>query len=67
MATEQNSVIALVSGYLGFKGKSVQVIEGASFEKNDPIVKLYPHLFGAPATLSRSRVEQATAAPGERR
>ena len=67
MATEPQPVIALVSGYLGFKGQSVQILEGALFDRNDPLVKAYPKFFG-PQTVSRNaRVEQATAAPGEKR
>lgn len=67
MATEPNTVIALVSAWVGHKGKSVMVLTGEAFDRNDPIVKAYPQFFGQPAAVSRSRIEQATAAPGEKR
>lgn len=37
-----------------------------TFDASHPIVRAYPHLF-EPARVSRPAVEQATAAPGERR
>jgi xanthosine utilization system XapX-like protein len=66
MATASPPVIALVSGYLGLKGESVMVLAGEVFDRNHPLVKQYPHLFGA-QPVRESRVEQATAAPGEKR
>jgi hypothetical protein len=45
---------------------------GEAWDASDPIVKLYPDLFtgiaeGAPVRRTVRPVEQATAAPGERR
>ena len=66
-ASKPNVVIAQVSAWVGYKGESVRVLAGESFDENDPIVKLYPHFFTSQTTVSRSRIEQATAAPGEKR
>ena len=66
MATEPSTVIALVSAWVGHKGKSVLVLEGEAFDRNDPIVKAYPKFFAAQPVV-RPRIEQATAAPGEKR
>lgn len=44
--------------------------EGDLFYENDPIVKKYPDYFGAPKVRGLpvvASVEQATAAPGEKR
>jgi hypothetical protein len=46
-------------------GKSVQVRQGQNFEDNHPVVKAFPSMFGAVDSLHP--VEQATAAPGEKR
>jgi hypothetical protein len=65
-AAEPQIVMALTS----FVGPAaLTVIKGDLFAADDPIVKKYPTLFGPPA-LRRSvepRIEQATAAPGEKR
>ncbi len=47
-------------------GKSIQVVRGQAFEDNHPAVKKWPALFGRPE-LVHGPVEQATAAPGEKR
>lgn len=67
MAASEASVVALVSGWLGLKGESVRVLEGEVFAKDDPLVKTYPKLFGPQPRSQRVAVEQATAAPGEKR
>jgi hypothetical protein len=66
-AAEPQIVMALTS----FVGPgSLTVIRGDLFAADDPIVKKHPEMFGPPA-LRRSgvepRIEQATAAPGEKR
>lgn len=66
-ATEPNTVVALVSGYLGLDGASIKVLEGDVFDKNDKLVKKFPALFGLQRTRQGAPVEQATAAPGEKR
>lgn len=60
---QPNVVIALESGYLGLDGETVLVRKGDVFLKDDPLVKKFPHLFGPQGV----RIEQATAAPGEKR
>jgi hypothetical protein len=51
------------------EGETLDVRGGDLFEANHPAVKKYPKLFG-PITFrfpTKGRVEQATAAPGEKR
>lgn len=45
------------------------VAEGAMYDSSDPLVKAHPDQFDAPETATRKPavVEQATAAPGEKR
>lgn len=62
-----NIVVALVSGYVGYKGESVKILEGESRSTDDPIVKAYPAFFGPQYVAGGERIEQATAAPGEKR
>jgi hypothetical protein len=67
MATAKSDVVvALHSGYYGVGDASILVQEGQVFRANDPIVKKYPTHFGPQVTESE-RIEQATAAPGEKR
>ena len=40
--------------------------QGELIRSNDPAVKKWPHLFGA-VSLPHEKIEQATAAPGEKR
>jgi hypothetical protein len=64
MAVSEPNVVALTS-FVGRVGtKDVVVLAGEAFAKGDPIVKKWPHLFSRTA---EPRVEQATAAPGEKR
>lgn len=65
-AAEPQVVMALTS-FVG--GASLYVIKGDLFAADDPLVKKHPALFG-PVVVKRSvaeRIEQATAAPGEKR
>lgn len=65
-ATE--TVVALVSGWVGLKGNSIMVLKDDVFASNDPVVKAYPHFFGPHQLRTITPViEQATAAPGEKR
>lgn len=69
-AAEPQVMVALAS-FVGAVGKTeVNVREGWLFASDDPLVKKYPTLFG-PVAVRRSvlggRIEQATAAPGEKR
>ncbi len=48
----------------------VQLVAGRAYAADDPAVKVYPHLFAASPVVYSSDgavVEQATAAPGEKR
>jgi hypothetical protein len=65
MASKE-TVVALASGYYGVNGESVLVKEGDVYRADDPVVKKFPKAFGPQRTES-DRVEQATAAPGEKR
>lgn len=49
------------------EGRKVEVQKGQMFESNHPVVKAFPAMFGEADSLPRPVVEQATAAPGERR
>jgi len=64
-------VIAIQSGAIEVDGLTQSVRLGDLFESDHPAVKQFPHLFG-PVTLRfpvkrKGGVEQATAAPGEKR
>ncbi len=48
-------------------GRKIDVIKGQMFEDSHPAVKKWPAMFGKPETVGVLPVEQATAAPGERR
>lgn len=62
MAPRSGSLVAAVTFEAEVDGKPVLVHAGDVFPANDPIVKGREHLF-APAPP----IEQATAAPGEKR
>lgn len=47
------------------QGESIQVVKGQNFDSNHRVVKAFPTMFGLVETLHP--VEQATAAPGEKR
>ena len=64
MAVSEPNVVALTS-FVGRVGdKDVVVLQGDQRAKGDPVVKKYPQLFSRTA---EPRIEQATAAPGEKR
>jgi hypothetical protein len=46
-------------------GESIQVVRGQNFDSNHPVVKAFPTMFGEVEAIHP--VEQATAAPGEKR
>jgi hypothetical protein len=52
-------------GYVIESGEAIQVIKGQNFDSNHRVVKAFPTMFGLVETLHP--VEQATAAPGEKR
>jgi hypothetical protein len=47
-------------------GEKIEVVQGQLFDSNHPAVKAFPTMFGQQDSISRS-IEQATAAPGEKR
>ena len=70
--TEKHSTLgeSVFPGPVVKEGKSIQVIQGQMFEDNHPAVKAFPEMFGKIDSIGRNLptpVEQATAAPGERR
>lgn len=48
-------------------GRTIQVVKGQRFENNHPVVKKWPEMFGIPGDQEVTPIEQATAAPGEKR
>ena len=48
-------------------GEQVKVFQGQVFEDSHPAVKKWPSMFGKREAIGHSPVEQATAAPGEKR
>ena len=70
-AADPQVMVALTS-FVGAVGKAeVYVYQGELYAEDDPIVKKHPTLFG-PVVVRRSVpaapvIEQATAAPGEKR
>lgn len=66
MAASDTPVVALASFVAGVNGADVIVLKGDLFRANDPVVKKFPQWFGPQVTRS-DRIEQATAAPGEKR
>ena len=70
--TEKPRVVITSLGKDTFPGKvikpvgSVQVVKGQNFDSNHPVVKAFPSMFGE-VDLVHPPVEQATAAPGEKR
>jgi hypothetical protein len=67
-ASEPQKVTARESFVAAIKGETYEVRAGAEFDADHALVKAYPHLFTAPpARAAVPHIEQATAAPGEKR
>ncbi len=50
------------------EGRSVNVVKGQNFDSNHPVVLAFPAMFGEIERVKvEPTVEQATAAPGEKR
>ena len=47
-------------------GRAIQVVKGQNFDSNHPVVRAFPSMFGQ-VDLAHPAIEQATAAPGEKR
>lgn len=62
-----SKVHAIESAAVHFEGGVIGIREGSTYDENDPIVIAHPALFGIEVSRRgrRTRVEQATAAPGE--
>jgi hypothetical protein len=61
---KEGNIIGL--GPITDAGESVNIVQGQLYDSNHPAVKMAPTMFGEPNSIHRS-VEQATAAPGEKR
>lgn len=68
-AAEPQVMVALTSFLGGIDGTLIDVRKGDIFRSDDPAVAKWPQLFGPVALRSTGspRIEQATAAPGEKR
>jgi hypothetical protein len=68
MAAKGSLVVALTSFVAGGKSGELAVREGDVYNADDPLVAKHPSLFGPLVVRDSSpRIEQATAAPGEKR
>ena len=60
-------MVALTSFICAVDGVTLTVRKDETFTSSDPVVKNYPELFTPRIKATGPRVEQATAAPGEKR
>lgn len=63
-------VFCTSGGFVSAGTFDIQLVPGRAYDANDPVVRKYPHMFSDTPTVYDHRgniVEQATAAPGERR
>jgi hypothetical protein len=69
-ATEP-TIVRATEAFIGeVGGETLRVVKGDLFEADHPAVRKWPHLFEAILIrypVTRTRVEQATAGPGEKR
>lgn len=66
--TEKSDTLIALESFIGHDGKEERMFrQGDVVRGSDPAVKKWPTRFGVPRYLNEPRVEQATAAPGERR
>jgi hypothetical protein len=63
----QRHVVAIGEGFVFVKGEPVYVHVGDRLSADDPAVKACPAYFAAEKAAADAPVEQATAAPGEKR
>lgn len=57
---------SVIPGKVIKEGRSIVVVKGQNFDSNHPVVKAFPSMFGQ-VDLVHPPIEQATAAPGEKR
>lgn len=65
-----NIVVAKQTAHISHAGQRWRIIRGQAWDPSDPLVKAFPDLFAADGRVvhrSVPAVEQATAAPGEKR
>lgn len=68
MATQDDGTLVALQSFVGkVDGQERVFREGDLVRKSDPAVKKWPDLFGQPRFHNEPRIEQATAAPGEKR
>lgn len=67
MAKTDSPPLVVLQSFVGkVDGADIQFRQGESIEPSHPAVKKWPHFFG-PSNVRHDHVEQATAAPGEKR
>lgn len=64
-------VVAVDTVNVSFNGQRWHIVRGSAWDASDPLVKAHPGVFtsdaGRHVHRTQTPVEQATAAPGERR
>jgi hypothetical protein len=63
-------VVVIQNAVVGFDGGTVALRRGEAWDDKHPVVLAHPHLFSdkpPPEHRANPKIEQATAAPGERR
>lgn len=67
MAQSESPPLVVLQSFVGRIGNAdVAFAQGESIDASHPAVKKWPQFFG-PTNVRHSKVEQATAAPGEKR
>jgi hypothetical protein len=68
MATKETESLIVLQSFVGLvNGEERLFRQGESVRPSDPAVKKWPDFFGPAIFNEPARVEQATAAPGEKR
>lgn len=68
MAEKPAETLVALDSFTGCVSGEVRVFrQGEPIRSTDPAVRKWPHLFGPQRFYNEPRVEQATAAPGEKR
>jgi hypothetical protein len=68
MATKESDSLVVLESFVGRVGDDERMFRrGDLVRAGDPAVKKWPQSFGPPEFLNEPPVEQATAAPGEKR
>lgn len=65
---DKSETLVVLDSFTGNVGGEDRVFrQGEPIRASDPAVKKWPHLFGQQRVYNEPRIEQATAAPGEKR